>query len=147
MPTDPQNKLEANKGVVRRFMDEVLNGRDIGALDQIAAEDYLDHPAFPGQVPGRQGMKYRIAYLLAALDPHWTAHDLIAERDLVVTRWSLSGTQRGEFLGIPPTGKEFTLKVIEIYRVRDGMMAEHWNVVDMFGLYLQLGLIHQASVA
>jgi predicted ester cyclase len=53
----------------------------------------------------------------------------------------MTGTQRGEFLGIQPTGKEFTLKVIELYRVRDGRMVEHWNVVDMFGLYQQLGLI------
>ena len=138
---DGQNSLDANKAVVRRYMEEVLNGRDIDALDHIAAEDYLDHPAFPGQEPGRRGMKYRISYLLAALDPHWTANDLIAEGDLVVTRWTLAGTQRGEFLGIQPTGKQFTLKVIEIYRVKDGMMTEHWNVVDMFGLYQQLGLI------
>jgi predicted SnoaL-like aldol condensation-catalyzing enzyme len=141
MKPELENKLEANKAVVRRYMDEVLNGRDVDALDHLAAEDYLDHPAFSGQGPGRQGMKYRISYLLAALDPHWTPHDLIAEGDLVVTRWTLAGTQRGEFLGIQPTGKEFTLKVIEIYRVKNGMMTEHWNVVDMFGLHQQLGVI------
>jgi predicted ester cyclase len=138
---------EANKAIVRRYMDQVLNGRHVDALDEIAAEDYIDHAAFPGQVPGRQGMKYRISYLLAALDPYWTAHDFIAEGDLVVSRWSLAGTQRGEFLGIRPTGREFTLKVIELYRVKDGKMAEHWNVVDMFGLYQQLGLIPDADTA
>jgi predicted ester cyclase len=83
----------------------------------------------------------RIAYLLAALDPHWTAHDFIAEGHLVVARWSLSGTHRGEFLGLQPTGREFTLKVIEVYRLKDEKMAEHWNVVDMLGLCQQLGLI------
>jgi predicted ester cyclase len=132
-----------NKAIIRRFQEDVLNGRDIDALDEIVAEDYLDHAAFPGQEPGRQGVKRRISYLLAALDPRWTAHEFIAEGDLVVARWSLSGTHRGEFLGLQPTGKEFTLKVIEQYRVKDGQMAEHWNVVDMFGLYQQLGLIPQ----
>ena len=132
---------EANKAVIHRFKDEVLNGRDVDVLDEIVAEDYLDHVAFPGQEPGRRGVKMRISYLLAALDPRWTAHDFIAEGDMVVARWSLNGTHRGEFLGLQPTGKEFTLKVIEQYRVTDGKMAEHWNVVDMFGLYQQLGLI------
>jgi predicted ester cyclase len=138
---------EANKAIVRRFMEEVLNGRVVDVLDKIATTDYLDHAAFPGQLPGREGMKRRITYLLAALDPHWTAHDLIAEGDLVVARWSLSGTQRGEFLGIRPSGKVFTVKVIEQYRVKDGRMTEHWNVVDMFGLYQQLGLIPRRPIA
>jgi predicted SnoaL-like aldol condensation-catalyzing enzyme len=134
-------KTEGNKAIIRRFQEDVLNGRDVNVLNEIVAEDYLDHAAFPGQEPGRQGVKWRISYLLAALDPFWTAHDFIAEGDLVVARWSLSGTHRGEFLGVQPTGKEFTLKVIEMYRVKDEKMAEHWNVVDMFGLYQQLGLI------
>jgi steroid delta-isomerase-like uncharacterized protein len=135
--------IEANKAIIRRFKDDVLNGRNVDVLDKIVAEDYLDHAAFPGQEPGRRGVKRRVSYLLAALDPRWTVHDFIAEGDLVVARWSLTGTHRGEFLGLPPTRKEFTLKVIEIYRVKDGNMAEHWNVVDMFGLYQQLGLIPQ----
>jgi predicted ester cyclase len=135
--------IEANKAIVRRFKDDVLNGRNVDVLDEIVAEDYLDHAAFPGQEPGRRGVKTRISYILAALDPRWTAQDFIAEGDLVVARWSLAGTHRGEFLGLQPTGKEFTLKVIEQYRVKDGRMAEHWNVVDMFGLYQQLGLIRQ----
>jgi predicted ester cyclase len=133
--------IEANKAIIRRFKDDVLNGRDVDVLDEIVAEDYLDHAAFPGQEPGRRGVKTRISYLLAALDPRWTAQDFIAEGDLVVARWSLAGTHRGEVLGLQPTGKEFTLNVIEQYRVKDGRMHEHWNVVDMFGLYQQLGLI------
>ena len=80
---------EANKAIVRRFQQAVLNGRDIDVLDEIVAEDYVDHAAFPGQEPGRRGVKRRISYLLAALDPRWTEHDFIAEDDLVVARWSL----------------------------------------------------------
>jgi steroid delta-isomerase-like uncharacterized protein len=137
--------IETNKAIIRRFMEAVLNSRDLGVLDEIVAEDYLDHVAFPGQEPGRAGMKWRISYLLAALDPRWTPHDFIAEGDWVVARWSLTGTHRGEFLGNPPTGREFTLKVIELYRIANGRMAEHWNVVDMFGFLQQVGSIPSAD--
>ena len=82
---------EANKAIIRRFMEDVLNGRDLGVLDEIVAEDYLDHVAFPGQEPGRRGVKRRISYLLAALDSRWTAHDFIGEDDLVVARWTSLG--------------------------------------------------------
>ena len=80
-------------------------------------------------------------------DPRWTPHDFIAERDRVVARWSLTGTHRGEFLGLQPTGKEFTFQVLEIYRIKDGMMAERWNVVDMFGFLQQIGAIPAPETA
>jgi steroid delta-isomerase-like uncharacterized protein len=127
--------LEANKAVVRRYKTGILNQRDIGALDEVIGTDYLDHSAFPGQERGREGLKRRIATIWEALDPVWTIHEMIAEDDRVVIRWSHSGTHRGEFLGIPPSGKPFTLGGIDIYRVRDGYMVEHWNVVDLLGLY------------
>ena len=133
--------IEANKAVIRRYKEEILNSRDLAALDVIVSEDYLDHAAFPKQGPGRAGLKQRVAYLFDAFDPHWTVHDIVAERDNVVARWSHSGIHRGEFLGLQPTGREFTMRGIDVYRVTAGKMAEHWNVVDMFGLYQQLGLL------
>lgn len=132
---------EANKEIVRRYKEGILNSRDVDALDEIVAIDYLDHSAFPGQAPGLDGLKQRVKTLFRAFDPQWTIHDIIAERDIVVLRWSHTGINVGEFLGIPPTGKPCTQKGIDIYRVEDGKMAEHWNVVDMFGLYQQIGLI------
>jgi steroid delta-isomerase-like uncharacterized protein len=130
---------EANKALLRRYKTDILNTRDIDALDQVAAPGYLDHAAFPGQAPGREGLKQRAATLFRALDPKWTIHDAIAEDDLVVLRWSLTGTHRGEFLGIPPTGKTVTLRGIDIYRVQEGKIAEHWNAVDMSGFCQQVG--------
>ena len=100
--------LEANKQVVRRYKVGILNSRDVDALDEIVAADYLDHAAFPGQAPGLEGLKQRVKILFEALDPRWTIHDMVAERDIVVIRWSHTGTHRGEFLGVPATGKEFT---------------------------------------
>ena len=70
-----------------------------------------------------------------------TVEDQIAEGDRVVTRWTARGTHGGEFLGIPPTGKEFTFKGVDIVRIVDGKIVEGWDVPDLFGLMRQLGLI------
>jgi steroid delta-isomerase-like uncharacterized protein len=139
--------IEANKAIVRRYKVDILNSRDLDALDQIVAVDYLDHAAFPNQAPGLKGLKQRLATLFRALDPQWTVHDMIAERDIVVIRWSHAGTHIGEFLGIAPTGKNFIFKGIDIYRISHGKMAEHWNVVDMFGFCQQIGSVPQGATA
>jgi steroid delta-isomerase-like uncharacterized protein len=133
--------IEANKAIVSRYKVDILNSRDLDALGEVVAIDYLDHAAFPGQAPGLQGLKQRIAKLCQALDPQWTIDDIVAERDMVVLRWSHVGTHVGEFLGIPPTGKPFTFKGIDWYRVKDGKMVEHWNVVDMYGFCQQVGAL------
>jgi predicted ester cyclase len=80
-----------------------------------------------------------VSILFRALDPQWTIHDVVAEDDMVVLRWSHQGTHIGEFIGIPPTGKPFIMRGIDMYRVRDGKMAEHWNVVDIYGFCQQIG--------
>ncbi|MGZ6299430.1 MAG: ester cyclase [Candidatus Limnocylindria bacterium] len=130
--------LEANKQVVRRYKVGILNSRDVDALDEIVGADYLDHAAFAGQAPGLEGLRQRVRFLFATLDPHWTIHDMVAERDLVVIRWSHTGTHRGEFLGVPATGKRFTFRGIDVYRILAGKMAEHWNVVDALGFLQQV---------
>lgn len=132
---------EANKALLRRYKVGILNSRDVDALGEVAAVDYLDHAAFPGHSPGLVGLKQRITTLIKALDPYWTIHDIVAEDDMVVLRWSHTGTHVGEFLGIPATGRKFISRGIDMYRVRDGLMAEHWNVVDMFGFCQQVGVI------
>jgi steroid delta-isomerase-like uncharacterized protein len=131
--------VEENKAILRRYKVDILNSRDIDALDEVVAVDYLDHAAFPGQAPGLEGLKQRVTTLFQALEPTWTIDDIVAEDDMVVLRWSHIGTHVGEFLGIPPTGKSFTIRGIDMYRVRDGKMAEHWNVVDLYGFCQQVG--------
>jgi len=137
-----------NKAVVRRFYQEVLNERKLDVLDQIAAEDYVEHDPFPGQGNGRADLKARVASLHQAFNPlRFNVEDVIAEGDKVVVRWTNSGTDRGGFMGIPPTGREFGIAGIDIYVVRDGRLAEHWHVVDMLGHMQQLGLLPTPSGA
>lgn len=130
--------LEANKALLRRYKTGILNDRDVDALEEVAVADYVDHAAFPGQAPGLEGLKQRATILWQALDPRWTIDDIVAERDIVVLRWHLSGRHVGAFAGMTATGKPCVIRGIDMYRVRDGKMAEHWNVVDMYGFWQQV---------
>lgn len=90
-------------------------------------------------VVGREGAKQVIAVLRAAFpDLHAVIHDQIGEGDKVMTRKIFYGTHRGEFRGVPPTGKQVTIDVIDIVRIANGQMVEHWNVIDWMGLMQQL---------
>jgi steroid delta-isomerase-like uncharacterized protein len=131
-----------NKAIVSRYYDEVLNQRKVDVLDEIAAEDYVEHDPFPGQGNGRADLKARVAALHNGFNPlRFTVEDLIAEGDKVVARWTNAGTHSGGFMGIPPTSMPFAITGIDIHIVRNGRLAEHWHVVDQLAMLLQLGVI------
>lgn len=139
--------IEANKKTVARFYERVLNGGDLGALEQLATPDYEEHDPLPGQGTGRDGLRDRVQAIASAFGQRFTVEDVIAEGDRVVVRWTGSGTHVGEFMGIPATGRSFTIAGIDVYRVADTKMAEHWHVVDQFALLQQLGLLPQQGPA
>lgn len=131
-----------NKAVVGRYYGDILNQRQVDALDELAVEDYVEHDPFPGQGNGRADLKARAKLLLSAFDPlQFTVEDVIAEGDKVVVRWTNTGTHNGVFLGIPPTGNTVTVAGIDIHTVRNGRMAEHWHVIDQLAMMQQLGLV------
>jgi steroid delta-isomerase-like uncharacterized protein len=130
-----------NKSLVRRFYDEALNARRLDAIDELALADYIEHEPLPGQRDGLVGLKDRASMLIEGLTSTFTIHDMIAEGDRVVVRWSNAGTHSREFLGIPPTGRSFDFAGIDIYRIENGRMAEHWHVVDQLTMLQQLGLL------
>lgn len=134
-------EVRANIALVRRYKTEILNSRDVDALGEVAAVDYLDHAAFPGQAPGLEGLRQRAARLFQWFDPHWTIDDVVAARDMVVLRWHFTGRHVGEYLGLAATGKPCVMRGIDMYRVRGGRMCEHWNVVDNLSFAQQVGLI------
>jgi steroid delta-isomerase-like uncharacterized protein len=139
---------EPNKAIIKRYYEEVLNGRKLDLIDQLAVEDYVEHDPFPGQGNGRNDLRARAELILGAFDPlRFTVEDVIAEGDRVVVRWSQVGTQSGAFMGMPPTGREFGINGIDIHALRDGRMAEHWHVVDQLGMLQQLGAIPAPSEA
>jgi len=131
-----------NKAVARRYYEEVLNQRKVDLLDEVAAEDYVEHDPFPGQGNGRADLKARVQLLQDAFDPlEFTIKDIIAEDDKVVVRWKNAGNNSGSFLGMPPTNKDISIAGIDIHVVRDGRLAEHWHVVDQLTQLQQMGLI------
>ena len=133
---------DQNKTVVSRYYADVLNGGEVDLLDEIAVEDYVEHDPLPGQGNGRTDFKQRVETLRSAFAPiSFTVEDVVAEGDRVVVRWRSSGKHSGEFLGIPPTDREYTINGIDIHACRDGRLAEHWHVVDQLAQLQQLGLV------
>jgi steroid delta-isomerase-like uncharacterized protein len=134
---------EANKATARRYYDDVLNAGNIALLDDLAVPQYEEHDPLPGQGTGRDGLKQRVEWLRSAFRSHFTIEDMVAELDKVVVRWTSRGAQVGAFLGMPATGKSFTISGIDIHRLEDGKLAEHWHVVDQLSQLQQLGMIPQ----
>ena len=134
--------IAENKALIRRYFEEVWNKGNLDAVDKFYALDGIDHNAPPGSPPGFDFMKqFHIMVRAAFPDTQITVEDLIAEGDKVVCRFTASGTQQGEFMGISPTGKQFTIMEIRIYRIVGGKIVECWGLFDQMGMMQQLGVI------
>ncbi len=135
---------EQNKMLVRRYYDEVFNQGKYDVMNEIHAPNYKFHLANnPPNLPdNREGLRQIImAYRQGLPDLHFTIDDIIAEGDRVVCRWTVSGTQTGEMLGIPPTNKRATVTGTDVERVENGKLVEGWGVFDQLGLLQQLGVV------
>jgi steroid delta-isomerase-like uncharacterized protein len=132
--------IEDNKAVAKRAV-EAINAGDFSLLESLVAPDGADHAVPPGMPPTRDSaIQFLIMFRAAFPDLHYTLEDVIAEGDRVVQRATASGTMKGEFLGMPATGKSATWSEIHIVRVQDGKIVEHWASVDQLGMLQQLGL-------
>lgn len=133
---------EHNKAIVRRLVEEAQSRHNLGAVDELLAADFVDHSVPPGLPPDREGVKMQFAMFFSAFpDLHVVIHDQVAEGDSVVTRKTFHGTHQGDLMGIPPSGCPIAFDVIDILRLRDGKITDHWNVVDQLGLMRQIGVI------
>jgi predicted SnoaL-like aldol condensation-catalyzing enzyme len=131
--------------VVRRFVEEYQSQHDVGVAEELLADDFVDHTPFGPFPPDRNGVLALFGMLIAAFpDLHAEIHDQLVDGDKVVTRKTFRATQDGEFMGMPPSGRAVAFDVIDIVRVRDGRMVDHWNVVDSMALMTQLGAIPSA---
>ncbi len=133
---------EENKALMRHFLEEVFNKKNLTAIDEFIAPDHVDHtlPPFLPNTP--EGTKRAIELFLAAFpDVHITVEDMIAEGDKVITRYTSRGTQKGPFMAIPPTGRQVTVSSIIIARIADGKIVEECGLDDQMGLLQQLRVI------
>jgi C-1 hydroxylase len=128
--------LEDNKAVVRGWI-EAYNKRNLD-FDKFIASNYVDHT----NKVCVEGMKKLFDMGLHAFpDWHETIEDIIAEGDKVWVFLTYSGTHRGEFMGLAPTGNRIETKAVDIYRVVNGKLAEYWNVTDKLNIFKQVGAI------
>lgn len=131
---------EENKALSRYWREELEKG-NWAVLDEYVSPNVVLH--FPGSPPtDREGMMQLLKMFYGAFpDFHTTFEDLIAEGDKVTLSMTFTGTHKGEFQGIPPTGKQIRVTAIVIDRIVDGKLVEHWSLLDTMGMMQQLGVI------
>ena len=130
-----------NKRTVARLYQEVANEGRLELLDELAWSDHVEHNPFPQQSQGVEGLKQRISMVRAAFNPRFTIEHLIEEGDKVAVMWTNEGTHVGEWFGFAPTGKSVTTHGVDIHLLRDGRLAEHWDVVDTTNFLSQVGIL------
>ena len=130
---------------IRRMYD-LLSAGDIDGFGNLLADDFVEHEETPGLEPTKEGVKqffhmYRAAFPDLRMEPQ----DVLASGDKVVARARATGTNQGEFMGMPATGKSVDVQLIDIIRFGDdGLAREHWGVFDALGMMQQLGAIPAA---
>jgi predicted ester cyclase len=140
MPPTPSE--QKNMAIVRRFFEVGPSSGDIAASDELLDPDFSLHTPLPTPGPGIEAMNNVIVTCRAAFHGlHVTIEDMMADGDLVTCRFTARGVHQGEFMGLPPTGKPIEMTGIEIFRLRDGRIAELWGEANLMGLMHQLGIL------
>ncbi|MEA2519192.1 MAG: hypothetical protein QOF49_1272 [Chloroflexota bacterium] len=130
---------EDNKAIVRRFIDEIFVQGRTAAVDELLADDFVGH-TWPSTGHPKDDLKAAIGRTSTGLsDPVFDVEDVIAEGDRVAVRLTAAATHTGELMGMPASGKRYSIGEIHIFRVRDGLVAEHWHQFDQMGMMKQLG--------
>jgi steroid delta-isomerase-like uncharacterized protein len=133
--------LEQNKAVLTRFVEFINTGKTVIA-DEVVAPDFLERDPFPGQQPGREGLKAIIFMIRAAFpDLEWVVDEMVAEGEMVASRFTWSGTHRGPFLGVPATGKQVTVTGMVFDRMVEGQLVESQILMNTLSLLTQLGVM------
>jgi steroid delta-isomerase-like uncharacterized protein len=134
--------VTSNRDLSKRFIGEVINGRNLSLIDEIVAEDFLYIDSTLGTVKGRDGLKDLFGRLFIAFpDLVWTVDQDVSEGDTIGGRFSWTGTNDGEFRSMPATHKRVTAHGAAFNRITNGMLAETRMIRDDLGLMRQLGVI------
>lgn len=124
------------------LVKSVFQDHDFSLLDEIMRDDYLHHGDGPPQ--WKAGfIKLHEQFIKAIPDFRYNPRKMVAEGDTVMMYSNVTGTHKGEWMGCPPTGNSINYDVVDIFRIEDGKIAEHWHVVDELALFTQIGKIKQ----
>jgi len=135
---------ETNKEIIRKYfkaIDEEGKTANAEILNEFLSEDFIEHDPAPGIPPTRDGWKQLFKMFAEATPGYHVINDLIAEDDRVVAHITAYGKHVGTIFGIPATNKEFSMKGIVIWRLKNGKITEHWAQNDMVGMMIQLGVM------
>jgi steroid delta-isomerase-like uncharacterized protein len=136
----------ANMATVRKFFEVGPSKGDIAAADALLAPDFSLHVPLPTPGPGTDAINNVIATCRAVFHGlHVTIDDLMADGDMVTCRFTARGVHKGEFMGLPPTGKPIVMTGIEIFRLKKGKIAELWGEANLMGLMAQLGILPSSA--
>jgi steroid delta-isomerase-like uncharacterized protein len=133
--------VEKNKDIVRQYQ-EIYNSNDLDRLAEVVSEDLLTPNIMPGIPHGLEGAKAAHRIMLAGFPDYQTViEDILGEGDKVAARIRMSGTNTGQFMGIPATGKRVEFTGMYIARIANGKIVEHWGEEDSVSLLQQLGVL------
>jgi predicted SnoaL-like aldol condensation-catalyzing enzyme len=137
------DNVRKNKEIVRSFINAVFVNHDLSGLDACMRDDYIQHN--PDVAQGKAGfVKFFEQTFRAIPDFKYTLKKIVADGDIVMAYCRTGGTHTGgPWLEKPPTGNRLDFDVVDIFRIQDGMIAEHWDVADTFNLFRQLGIIER----
>jgi steroid delta-isomerase-like uncharacterized protein len=130
---------DTHKSVIRRFYEEINKG-NLDVINDLASETFVEHEEFPGLAPSREGVRQLFQMFRDAFsDFAIVTDDMVAEGDKVFVRAHMTGTHRGEFMGIAATGRSINVPFADIVRFENGKVVEHWGITDTGAMMQQLG--------
>jgi predicted SnoaL-like aldol condensation-catalyzing enzyme len=130
--------IEENKAIVRHLFDELFNKGNPSAANDVITPDYVDHSPIPASLPGPEDLGQRTVMLRAAFVSECVFGEFLAEGDLVAFTWTLSGIHNGPLVGMAATGKYLVLAGINVERMKEGKIVEHWSQFDLAGAMRQI---------
>lgn len=135
---EEERHLELNKEVARQVVDRIFVTGEEAAIDELIAPDFRPY-TFGPMPPGRDGLREGMRRAHQGVsDPEFEIHDMIAEGDKVAVRLTTSARHTGTFMGLPPTGRRYSIDEMHIFGIANGQVAEHWHVFDKGDLMRQL---------
>ena len=125
--------MGSDSAIVRRLTEEVFIGGDLAVIDELIADDYVEHDPPPGMPPTKEGVRLLAQGVVGAFQDRKTEFDEYIDTadGRVVENWAMTGTHAGEAFGLPPSGQQVRVRGLEIFRVANGMIVEHWGAVDL----------------
>lgn len=144
--TTKKGALPSNKELLRRAHAEVWSQGNLAAADELYAPDFVCHFIAGSEWKGVEGLKEEVRRHRTSF-PDWHEHveQIVAEGDFVVTRFTSTGTQRGVFNGLPPTGKSVKISELAVHRIANGQIVEQWGYPDVLSLNQQLGVTNPGA--